>query len=99
MIRTKESLTELLKSPQCFLYVETADTPKSPRVVWHIYGDGRYNLLWIVLSNIKNGRQWVECIKPQWPIPLTENLDKENATLIQDHARYMWEKYKKEFDE
>lgn len=96
MIRTKESLSELIQSEQFIPYVEGAIDERCKDVRWTILGDCRYDLLWIVLSNVVSGEQAIECI-PSFASPLAnhpDGLDVEDAALAEIHSSEMWDKYK-----
>lgn len=98
MIRTKDSLAELIQSEEFHPYLEAND-PRHKDIHWHVFGDCRYGLLWIVLSNLNTGEQAIECILSRVHAPPMKErvfgLDEGDAALAQTHTEYMWNKYHK----
>jgi hypothetical protein len=98
MIRTKESLEELITSNEFIPYVDAAIDDRCKDVRWYIFGDMRYDLLWVVVSNVTTGEQFIECIKSiVHAPPMKERLrgiDEADAGLVETHLDNMWNKYK-----
>ena len=97
MIRTKASLVELIQSEQFIPYMDDVGDHRHEKVRWNIFGDCRYNLLWIVVTNIANGEQFIECIKSVVYTPMKErvhSMDDADAGLAEMHTEDMWNKYK-----
>lgn len=94
MIRTQASLAELMDSNEYHSYLEVEEHDKR---VWHIFGDYRHNLLWLVISNVSTGEQFIECILSKVdepPMKLRDaGLDDRDAQQCQAHSLYMWDKY------
>lgn len=95
MIRTKASLAELMDSNECHAYLEVEE---KDNIAWHIFGDCRHNFLWIVLSNVFTGEQFIECIPSKVHTPPMKmrdiELDSQDALQCEVHSKYMWDKYK-----
>lgn len=96
MIRTQESLGELIQSGEFIPYVDGVGDPRDKNVRWNIFGDCRYDLLWIVIANVASGEQFIECIKSVVHSPMKERtygMDDADAGLSEMHAEDMWKKY------
>ncbi len=96
MIRTKDSLSELIDSGKFISYVDKVADERCEDVHWTILGDCRYNLLWIVVSNVVSGEQAIECIpslSPRLGDNITE-MDLNDAGLALAHSDNMWKKHK-----
>ncbi len=96
MIRTQESLGELIQSEQFIPYMDDVGDPRDKNVRWNIFGDCRYNLLWIVIANVVSGEQFIECIQSILHTPMKDRvhgMDDVDASLVEMHAEDMWNKY------
>lgn len=98
MIRTKESLAELIQSKEFIPYIDDAEDPRDKKVHWSIFGDCRYDLLWLVATNVSTGEQAIECVpsRVQISTPMKDRGDHIlplDAVLVNEHSDYMWKKY------
>lgn len=98
MIKTQESFEELIASGESMSYVVAGD-PRSKRAQWNVYGDGRHNMLWVILTNTKTDKSVYTCELSKeegapikfFPDGLREG-DGEHVELIVD---FMWDKFSK----
>lgn len=97
LIRSEESLLELVSSNEFDIYVDLIEDDDYENVRWSVLGDHRNNLIWIVLDvGNEDEPQVVECIKSRALLPLNqlEAIDLNDAQAVLMHVVEMRARHK-----
>lgn len=87
MIRSEESLAELIKSGDFFPYADSVADDRYPDILWTVLNDNRYDLLWVVLTHTPTQTRFIECLS-------SKDTPEADISIAALHINNMWNKYK-----